>query len=160
MSERLRWFAANFEEACCAAMVGAMAVLAFVNILARYLTNYSLAFTEEVEVSLLVWLTLLGAAAGFKRGAHLGLTFLVDRFPRWLRRALTVGAAALAVALFLALVWFGLWQLVDEARMGTTSEALGLPQWIYTLGLPVGGLIMIGRAVQATRRALRAEPAR
>lgn len=160
MSHRLRWFAANFEEACCAAVVGAMSVLAFLNILARYLTNFSLAFTEEVEVSLLVWLTLLGAAAGFKHGAHLGLTFIVGRFPRWARRGVTVGGTALAVGLFLALAWFGLWQLLDEAKMGTTSEALGIPQWLYTLALPVGGIIMIGRAVQATRRALRGEAAR
>ena len=156
MSERLRWFAANFEEVCCAVMLAVMTALAFANILARYLTNFSLAFTEEIEVSLLVWLTLLGAAAGFKHGVHLGLTFIVDRFPRWTRRSLTVAGTALAAGLFLALIWFGFWQLVDEAKTGTTSEALGIPQWIYTLGLPVGGALMIGRAVQAARRGLRA----
>ena len=155
MPDRLRWFASNFEEACCAVMLGAMTALAFANILARYLTNFSLAFTEEIEVSLLVWLTLLGAAAGFKHGAHLGLTFIVDRFPRGARRALALAGAALAVGLFLALIWFGFWQLVDEAKTGTTSEALGIPQWIYTLGLPVGGATMIGRVVQAAGRALR-----
>lgn len=160
MSARLRWFAANFEEACCAAMVGVMSVLAFLNILARYLTNFSLAFTEEVEVSLLVWLTLLGAAAGFKHGVHLGLTFIVERLPRRARRAVAAGGTVLAVGLFLALAWFGLWQLVDEAKMATTSEALGIPQWLYTLALPVGGIIMIGRAVQAARRGARDEPPR
>ncbi len=155
MSHRLRWFAANFEEAGCAAMLGFMAALAFVNILARYLTNFSLAFTEEIEVSLLVWLTLLGAAAGFKHGVHLGLTFIVDRFPRWARRGLAVVTAALAVGLFLALIWFGIGQIRAEIRTATTSEALGIPQWIYTLGLPVGGAILIGRASQAMWRALR-----
>ncbi len=158
MGARLRWFAANFEEACCAAMLAAMALLAVLNILARYLTNFSLAFTEEVEVSLLVWVTLLGSAAGFKHGVHLGLTFLLERFPLWLRRALAAGTAALAMALFLALIGFGIAQIRDEISTGTTSEALGIPQWIYTAGLPVGGAILIGRAVQAARRTLRTPP--
>lgn len=155
MPHRWRWFAEHGEEACCAAMLGAMSVLAFLNILARYLTNFSLAFTEEIEVSLLVWLTMLGAAAGFRHGVHIGLTFLVERLPRWAPRGLAVATAALGVGLYLALIWFSVWQIRDEALMGTTSEALGIPQWIYTLGLPVGGLLIIGRMLQATRRALR-----
>ncbi len=159
MSRAARWIAEHLEEACCAAMLAAMSLLAFANILARYLTNFSLAFTEEIEVSLLVWLTLLGAAAGFKHGVHIGLTFLVERLPPRARRGLAVATAALGVALYLALVWFSVWQIRDEALMGTTSEALGIPQWIYTLGLPIGGLLVIARTVQAARRALRAPAA-
>ena len=155
MSQPARWIAENFEEACCTGMLAVMSVLAFANILARYLTNFSLAFTEEIEVSLLVWLTMLGAAAGFKHGVHIGLTFLLERLPPRARRALAVATAALGVGLYLALVWFSIWQIRDEALMGTTSEALGIPQWIYTLGLPVGGAIMTGRVVQAAWRALR-----
>lgn len=156
MRARLRWIGANAEEACCAVLLAVMALVAFANVLARYLTNFSLAFTEEVEVSLLVWLTLLGAAAGVKRGVHLGLTFLVERFPGAARRALATASSALAVALFLALIWFSIGQIREEVQMATTSEALGIPQWIYTLGLPVGGAILIGRTVQAARRFLRA----
>jgi TRAP-type C4-dicarboxylate transport system permease small subunit len=145
----------NFEEAVCAGMLLFMATLAFLNILTRYLTNFSLAFSEEIEVSLLVYLTLLGTAAGFKRGIHLGLVFLVSRFPRGAQRGLQVGSAVLACGLFLALLWFSLWQIQDEIAMATTSEALAIPQWIYTVGLPLGSILIIGRILQATRRLLR-----
>jgi TRAP-type C4-dicarboxylate transport system permease small subunit len=154
-----RWLDEHFEEAVCAGMLLFMATLAFVNILTRYLTNFSLAFSEEIEVSLLVYLTMLGTAAGFKRGIHLGLVFLVNRFPRMARRGLQVGTTILACCLFLALVWFSIWQIQDEIAMATTSEALAIPQWIYTLGLPLGSILIVGRIIQATHRALREVPA-
>lgn len=153
-----RWLDEHFEEAVCAGMLLCMATLAFVNILTRYLTNFSLAFSEEIEVSLLVYLTMLGTAAGFKRGIHLGLVFLVSRFPRMARRGLQVGTTILACCLFLALLWFSIWQIQDEIAMATTSEALAIPQWIYTLGLPLGSILIVGRIIQATHRALREVP--
>ena len=58
-----------------------MAIFAFLNVITRYFIQYSFAFTEEVEVACLVWLTMLGAAAGFRRGIHLGFDLLKMRFP-------------------------------------------------------------------------------
>ncbi|MBI4572222.1 MAG: TRAP transporter small permease [candidate division NC10 bacterium] len=150
-----RWLNDNFEEAVCAGLLLFMATLAFVNILARYFTNFSLAFSEEIEVSLLVYLTMLGTAAGFKRGIHLGLIFLVNRLPRPVQRWLRAGSAVLACGLFLALLWFSVRQIQDEVAVATTSEALAIPQWWYTLGLPLGSILIVARIVQATRRALR-----
>jgi TRAP-type C4-dicarboxylate transport system permease small subunit len=150
-----RWLDDNFEEAVCAVLLFFMASLAFLNILTRYFTNFSLAFSEEIEVSLLVYLTMLGSAAGFKRGIHLGLVFLVNRLPRRAQRWFRVGGAALAGGLFLALLWFSVRQIQDEIATATTSEALAVPQWWYTLGLPLGCLIILARIIQATRRALR-----
>lgn len=149
------WLDENCEEGLCAGLLFVMATLAFINILTRYFTNISLAFSEEVEVSLLVYLTMLGTAVGFKRGLHLGLVFLVQWLPRRAQRWLGVGGAVLASGLFLALLYFSVRQIQDEIAMATTSEALAIPQWWYTLGLPLGSIIIVARIIQASRRALR-----
>jgi TRAP-type C4-dicarboxylate transport system permease small subunit len=149
------WLYDNFEEAVCAGLLLFMASLAFLNILTRYFTTFSLAFSEEIEVSLLVYLTMLGTAAGFKRGIHLGLVFLVNRLSRRAQRWIRVGGAVLAGGLFLALLYFSIRQIQDEIAMATTSEALAIPQWWYTLGLPLGSIIIMARIIQAARRARR-----
>jgi len=149
------WLDENFEEAGCAGLLFVMATLAFVNVLTRYFTNISLAFSEEIEVSLLVYLTMLGTAVGFKRRLHLGLVFLAQRLPRRAQRWLGVGNAVLASGLFLALLYFSVRQIQDEIAMATTSEALAIPQWWYTLGLPLGSIIIVARIIQASGRALR-----
>src|SRR5512144_2662982 len=105
-----------------------MTPLAFVTAVTRYLVQYSLAFTEEVVLSLFVWLTLLGTAIAFREGLHFGFDFLVARAPRPLRRAAVWLSAALSLALFGALVRYGVGQVASERMLGTTSEALAVPQ--------------------------------
>ena len=52
----------KIEEYICAFLLFFMAALAFANVLVRYLTDGSLAFTEELIVNLFVWITVLGGA--------------------------------------------------------------------------------------------------
>ncbi len=132
-----------------------MTLVAFVNVVTRYVVRYSLAFTEEVVVSLFVWLTLLGTAIAFREGSHLAFEVLVDRLPVAGRRLCIWLSAALGVTLFGALVYFGVLQIRSERALGTTSEALAIPQWWYTAGIPVIGVVVLCRIVQGALRAAR-----
>ena len=73
---KLKWLCDNFEEVLGASLLFGMAILAFINVITRYFIKYSFAPTEELEVSGLVYLTMLGASAAFKRDLHLKLFFL------------------------------------------------------------------------------------
>ena len=145
MSEKRKWIQENLEELLCVIILGTMAVLAFANVIARYFIQYPLAFTEEAEVNLMVWLTLLGASVGFKRGAHLGLTFLQNRMPDRLKKLTVLFSAFLSLFLFVLLIWISIFQIVDEIDLEITSEALAIPQWWYTAGIPVCGTLLIAR---------------
>lgn len=143
------------EEIVAGALLVVMALLAFANIIARYLTRYSFAFTEEIEVAALVWITMLGAAIGFREAAHLGFTTLRDRFSRPVRRALSLMGGGVALATMAVLIWAGWRQIQSQIALGTTSEALAIPEWIYTAALPVGGLLIVVRMLQALRAEIR-----
>ena len=127
-----------------------MAILAFINVITRYFIQYSLAFTEEVEVACLVWLTMLGAAAGFRRGIHLGFNLLALRFPNLGKNVLYPFASILTILTVCILIWFSLLQIKDEFGLKIATEALGIPQWWYTLAIPVGGILVILRVIEAT----------
>lgn len=143
----------RLEEGACVLTFAVMTLVAFVNVITRYLIRYSLAFTEELVVSLFVWLTLLGTAIAFREGSHLAFTYLIDRSPRAIRRLSVWFAAALGVGLFGLLIYFGLGQIKSERLLGTTSEALAIPQWWYTAGIPGFGLVVILRILQGAVRA-------
>jgi TRAP-type C4-dicarboxylate transport system permease small subunit len=145
----VRRLARHLEEALAGGLLVVMAVLAFLNILARYLTNYSFAFTEEIEVAALVWISMLGAAVAFREALHLGFSILRDRFPRPVRQGLAALAGLTAVATMAVLAWAGWRQIQSQIALATTSEALGIPEWIYTAALPVGALLIIVRVLQA-----------
>ncbi len=144
----MRRFAERAEEGLLVFLMAVMTVVAFVNVLTRYLIRFALAFTEEIVVSMFVWLTLLGTAIAFREGAHLGFSFIVDRSPKPVQRAAIWLAAALGVVLFGFVIYFGIGQIKSERMLGTTSESLAIPQWWYTAGIPVIGLLIIVRIIE------------
>jgi TRAP-type C4-dicarboxylate transport system permease small subunit len=104
-------------------------------------------------VSLFVWLTLVGTSIAFRQGSHLGFSFIVDRSPRALQRVSIWLGAALSIVLFGLLIYFGIGQIQTERMLGATSEALAIPQWWYTLGIPVFSLIVIFRVIEGAIKA-------
>jgi TRAP-type C4-dicarboxylate transport system permease small subunit len=58
--------------------------------------------------------------------------------------------SGLGIGLFSCLGYLGYKQLLDERLLEITSESLNIPQWIYTVCIPIGcGLIVI-RIIEAT----------
>lgn len=152
-----RRFHENLEEAAGVILLAVMAVFAFLNVVTRYFIQYSFASTEEIEVACLVWLTTLGAAAGFKRGVHLGFDLLKMRFPNLGRHFLMPLSSLLAVVTVLIIVWFSIFQIMDEIELKITTEALNIPHWWYTLSMPLGGALIVYRTIEAAWKAFKRE---
>ena len=142
---QIRWIAEHLEEVLGAGLLALMAGLAFANVLTRYLFHLSLAYTEELEVNSLVWLTLVGASSAFRKRRHLRMVFFRERLPLPLKNLLDLIMAGLGMALFSLLGYLGYQQLLDERLLEITSEALGLPQWLYTVAIPVGCALVVLR---------------
>jgi TRAP-type transport system small permease protein len=131
-----------------AAAMAAICLITLGNVLVRYFTNISFAFTEEVSVFLLVFLTFVGAAKAFLDGRQIAVTFFIDKLGRrWRRRALLFGLAASALMLAL-LAWYGGRMAWDDFELEVTSPGLGWPQWLYTVWLPLLSLLVLGRIAQ------------
>ncbi|MBN2231764.1 MAG: TRAP transporter small permease [Deltaproteobacteria bacterium] len=154
MNRRLTWLAGHLEEVLGALLLALMACLAMANVIARYLVELPLAYTEELEVDAMVWLTFLGSAAAFRKRRHLRLLFFVDRLPAEARTVLERLTALAAAGLFLWLAELGRRQLVDERLLEITSESLGLPQWLYTIATPAGCLLVVLRIIESEWRTI------
>jgi len=152
MTKLFAKFTAHFEEVLCAIILAIMATVAFVNVIFRYLLKYSLAFTEEILISFFVWLTLLGAAIAFRQGSHLGFSFITDRLPGKIQKFFLWLSALLGVFLFLVLIYFSIFQLKEEIDLNITSSGIGIPQWWYTVGMPVWSCLVIIRIIQGAYR--------
>ena len=127
---------------------GCMALLClitFANVLVRYLTNASFAFTEEFSVFLLLALTLLGSAGAFADGRHIRITLLVDRLSANGRRLCSALEWLANVAMFGLLAWLGYGMAYDDFEFEVTSPGLGLPQWWYSAWLPLLSALIVLR---------------
>jgi TRAP-type transport system small permease protein len=145
----------RLEEALAALAIGLIFLISFGNVVVRYLTNVSFAFTEEFSVFLLVFMTFVGSAWAFARGEHIKIDALENRLATRGRIACRT-VAILATTLVLGLViWFAGWLAWDQWLFEETSPGLGYPQWLYTVWLPLLGALCLGRAWQHFLRELR-----
>ena len=138
----------RFEDYLGSFMLAAMAAIAFINVVVRYCTSFSFAWTEELTINFFVWITMLGTARAFREGGHLGMTALYNALPLRFRRACYWGSVLLAVCFFGALFWTALTEVLDEIDLEATSEALGIPVWWYTIATPAFSLLIIFRIAQ------------
>jgi TRAP-type C4-dicarboxylate transport system permease small subunit len=153
MANKTKWVVVHFEEVLCAVFLALMSLITFINVITRYLLKYSLAFTEELVVSLFVWVTLLGAAVAFRGGAHLGFTFITGRLSHKVQKVLLWFSTSLGAILFLFLIYFSINQVHEEVVLKITSSGIGVPQWWYTIGVPVWSVLIIVRIFQGALEA-------
>ena len=144
----LRFLNERAEESLGALMLAVMSVIAFLNVVVRYCTNLSFAWSEELTVNLFVWAVLLGTAAAFRERGHLGMNLLYDALPKKARLLCSLLALALGLAFFAALAWYGCLEIKDEIELEATSESLGIPVWIYTLATPLVSCLVVVRLAQ------------
>ncbi len=145
----------RIEEAIAAVVMALICLITFANVVVRYLTDASFAFTEEFSVFFLVVLTLVGAAAAFARNRHIRVTFFADMLPRPVPLVLEIGGLLLTAALFVLVAWTGWRFVLDDWKYGTTSPGLGIPQWAYSIWLPVLAIAIVARVLGRVLRLLR-----
>lgn len=137
----------RIEEALAGIILGMLALITFANVVVRYLTNFSFAFTEEFSIFLMVIMTLLAGSSLMAKGGHLNVSYFVDRFPPRIKRASKMSAVIVTAFTFLLLAVLGARMAWDEYRFEVTSPGLGIPTWIYTVWLPLLSLAIFGRAL-------------
>ena len=69
------------------ALMAAMVVLVFGNVVLRYVANSGITVSEELSRWFFVWMTFLGAVVGLQERAHLGTDLLIGRLGRSGKRA-------------------------------------------------------------------------
>lgn len=138
--------------------MGLICAISFANVVVRYTTDFSFAFTEEYSVFLLVIMTFVGSSLAFAVDRHIRIAFFVDRLPRRWRR-LADGLSLLASSIVFALViYYGSRLAWDQWDLEETSPGLGNPTWIYTMWLPLLSLLILFRIAQRGRMLLQGSP--
>lgn len=135
---------AAVERFLMAASMGILCLLTMANVLVRYFTDISFAFTEEISVALLVVMTLVGASHAFASNHHIVISYFVDRKPA-LRAAARRFALLCSLLMFGLLAWYGVRMAWDDYAFEVTSPSLGVPQWWYTVWLPVLSIVIVLR---------------
>jgi TRAP-type C4-dicarboxylate transport system permease small subunit len=141
---------AAFEEGLAVACMVLLVAITLLNVVSRYLTDQSFAWTEEISVFLMVVMTLAGASAAAARDRHIRIELIYDGGSAARRRRLRVATACVTGLLFAALALLFGRMVADEIRWQETTMGLGVPRWWYSILSP---LLCAAVALRAIGRA-------
>ena len=124
-----------------------LALITFANVLVRYFTNSSFAWTEELSVFLMIVLALVAGSAAVARDRHIRIEFFCDSGSAARRRRLAQLGALLVAVLFAVIAVLSVRVVWDDYRFEETSPGIGVPQWWYSVWLPILSLLITWRAI-------------
>jgi C4-dicarboxylate transporter DctQ subunit len=134
----------KFEEWLIAAILAVMTSITFMQVVARYVFNYSFVWALELVTYLFAWLIFLGAAYGVRVHAHIGVDAFVQTLGK--RAGQICGAIAAALCIVYAvIVVIASWTYVGKMySIGILAQDLPIEQWIPRTVMVIGfGLLII-----------------
>jgi C4-dicarboxylate transporter DctQ subunit len=152
----MRWFE-HIEEGVIAALLAAMTLVTFMQVVARYVFNYSFVWAVELTGVMFAWLIFLGMSYGVRVGAHIGIDALVRALGRRAARVVGIVASAACVA-YAVIVAIGGTQYVRKMHeVGILMQDLPIEQWIPRLVLPLGFALLALRFASVMWRLIRGD---
>ena len=128
-------------------IMAALALITFANVLVRYFTNSSFAWTEEISVFLMILLALVAGSAAVARNLHIRIEFFAEGGSLARRKALARFGSLMMALLFALIAVLSVRVVWDDFRYEETSPGIGLPQWWYSIWLPVFSALITLRAL-------------
>jgi TRAP-type C4-dicarboxylate transport system permease small subunit len=123
------------------AFLFALLTAVFLTVLFRYALHKPLDWSSELARFLFVWISFLGMLEGVRLKAHIGITIIVDAFPREARRTLEIVINILIIIFLLVIIKEGI--RLTGMNMDLLSPGLNIPEgWVY-ISIPLSCGLMI-----------------
>ena len=146
MLRRLEWIIDKITSLAAViggVFTGIMTLIVGYAVIARYVFNRPIGWSEEIAVYLMVWAVFLGAAYTLKEDAHIGVDILISKAPVQVRRALLLFHYLAGLLLMSILLYHGIDMVALTIKMDSRSIAIDFPLVLTHMAVPVGSAILI-----------------
>lgn len=152
MNDKKTSFLDNIEEYISTFLFIALIVLCFLQILFRFVFNFSLSWTEELSRYVFIALVYFAASLAVVRGAHVRVE-VIDGFVKGKNKRILDSIIDLSFAAFMAWIgYFGLEITIDSLQIEQTTPALEWQAgWVYAM-IPFCFYLIALRLVQRVYR--------
>jgi len=100
-----------------------MTTIVIVDVFLRTLFNQTLGFVEEITGYLVVVVTFFGVSITFREGAMFRVSFLYEKFPAFLKRALGTLYLTVTIVFCATMMWFTsllVWSSFTRGKIAAT----------------------------------------
>lgn len=153
----MRAWLGQLEEWFIAFLLAALTLVTFMQVVARYVFNYSFTWALELTGFIFAAIIFLGMSYGVRKGIHIGIDAVVNLFPYKIRHVIIILGTILCIV-YASIVFYGGWIYVERMYdIGIYTQDLPIKAWVPRVVLPLGYLLLIWRFAQILWRLLRGE---
>ena len=125
----------------CIVQASALFLIVVLAVIGRYVFGRSLTWTEEVPRYLLIWISVLGAAACVARREHVGFDVLFNALPARARRWLGAAIGVLILGFGWIVFRYGIVFVRDFGP--DMMETIPFTNYWYYMVLPISGALLL-----------------
>ena len=130
------------EEYVASSLLIVTSLLVFVQVILRYFANYSISWSEEIALMMIVWFIFLGSSIAVREKAHVNMDVLSSVLPRKGKLVLEFAAVLISVIFCVLVAKAGVNMVIGAHDIGSASTSLKIPLYVPYASVPVGLFLM------------------
>ena len=139
----------GYVESAMQVIIGiVITVVAFANVLARYVFHSKLAYTEELVVNIFVLMIMCGCALCARDGGLISLSLVFDSVGKRGKKIMSVIFTIINVSFYCVLGWTGLEKALNLFAKGKLTASLLIPEGLFMLAIPIGCVLLVLHTVE------------
>ncbi len=134
MKNKINYFMNNIEEYVSILLFSSLIILCFLQILFRFVFNFSLSWTEELSLYVFIALVYISASLAVIRGAHVRVE-VIDNYIKGANKRILDTIIDLSFAIFMIYIgYYGIEITIEALDVEQTTPALGWSSgWVYAV---------------------------
>jgi C4-dicarboxylate transporter DctQ subunit len=136
-------------------------IVGFGTVVARYVFNTGVIWSDQAFVKFTIWAALFGASRAVRDGLHVRVDLILDKLSPAARRPVEMLGLVINIAFCGAMLWAAIGYTDFLMMVGTTNIDTGLPEWIAFLVTPAFLALMCVRylsLIPVASRSLSGDP--
>jgi TRAP-type C4-dicarboxylate transport system permease small subunit len=107
----------------------------------RKFLGFSISWSEEVALLLMVWMAFISMAIGVEKHLHIVISMFFDLFPKPVQWVIAKATNVLIISFGVIMIYFGL--SLIQTTSSSTLPATKLPSATLYLMIPVSGIFIV-----------------
>ena len=139
---------AEIEKLVLSVILAFVTVITFANVVVRKMTDSQFAWSEEMVINLFILLIMLGCALCAREGSLISLSLIFDMLKARGKKVFVTIVTVANTAFWLVLLKTGFDKVAIQLANGKRTFSLGWPEWVFTIFLPIGCVLLILHTIE------------
>lgn len=139
----------NFEEIILMLLLAAMTMVMGIQVVSRYVFNYSLTWSEEITRYMFIWSAFLSISHCTRKQISIRIEQIISMFPAKINAIFKIVEKVIMLAFFSYMVKYAYVFVQASVTSGQLSPAMRLPMYLIQVAPLVGFALTIVRLLQS-----------